>query len=281
MFPVLTQLAALVPTATLPRAFGGVTDISAAQRLAPMFGAAAHRLTHAAGALDAEKAEMQQIMAIAQPIIARASTDLVQLAQHYLADVTRLAPQMLSPHPAQHLAAAQALAALSPATLAAAGQRTQQLEAELAQPTAQLEHIAQRSPLDLDQAPDSAAGGAGSGTASTSTAGARAVAAAESQLGTPYVWGGTTPDGFDCSGLVQWSYAQAGVELPRMAHEQAVGRQVSADELQLGDLVVWDGHVAMYAGEGMMIEAGDPVQKNPVRTTNMGMGFLGFYRPTY
>ncbi|WP_018297660.1 C40 family peptidase [Corynebacterium lubricantis] len=111
-------------------------------------------------------------------------------------------------------------------------------------------------------------------------AGQAAVAAAKSQLGTPYVWGGSQPGGFDCSGLTSWAYGQAGVEIPRTAENQAVGRQVSFDELQAGDLAVWDGHVAMYAEDGMMIEAGDPVQMNPVRTENIGMGFQGFWRPT-
>lgn len=98
--------------------------------------------------------------------------------------------------------------------------------------------------------------------------------------GTPYVWGGTGNGGFDCSGLTQWAWRQAGVELPRTADAQAVGRQISAEELQAGDLVVWDGHVAMYAGNGEMVEAGSPVQTSPLRTTNMGMGFKGFWRPT-
>ncbi|WP_230208619.1 C40 family peptidase [Corynebacterium bouchesdurhonense] len=116
--------------------------------------------------------------------------------------------------------------------------------------------------------------------AAGSSAGAAAVAAAKSQLGTPYVWGGSQPGGFDCSGLTSWAYRQAGVELPRTAASQAVGRQVSYAELQPGDLVLWEGHAAMYAGDGMMIEAGDPVQLNPVRTSNLGMAFLGFWRPT-
>ena len=121
----------------------------------------------------------------------------------------------------------------------------------------------------------------GGGTSESGSArGEAAVAAARTQLGTPYVWGGTQPGGFDCSGLTQWAYRQAGVEIPRTAEEQAVGRAVSAEELQPGDLAVWDGHVAMYAGDGQMIEAGDPVQTNPVRTSNMGMTFKGFYRPT-
>ena len=102
-----------------------------------------------------------------------------------------------------------------------------------------------------------------------------------SAVGTPYQWGGNTPGvGLDCSGLTHWAYGQAGVEIPRTAAEQAVGRPVDGSELLPGDLVVWDGHVAMVVGDGQMVEAGDPVQVNPIRTTNMDMGFKGFWRPT-
>lgn len=118
------------------------------------------------------------------------------------------------------------------------------------------------------------------GTAGPTPAAQAAVAAAKSQIGTPYVWGGSAPGGFDCSGLTSWAYRQAGVEIPRTAAAQAVGREVSHAELLPGDLVLWTGHAAMYVGDGMMIEAGSPVQINPVRTTNMGMGFQGFWRPT-
>lgn len=115
----------------------------------------------------------------------------------------------------------------------------------------------------------------------SAAAGRAAVAAARSQLGTPYQWGGTTPGvGFDCSGFTQWAWGEAGVDIPRLAHEQAVGQQVSVNELREGDLAVWDGHVAMYAGNGELIEAGSPVSTSPLRTNNLDMNFHGFYRPT-
>ncbi|MCT1640410.1 hypothetical protein HMPREF3086_17620 [Dietzia sp. HMSC21D01] len=110
---------------------------------------------------------------------------------------------------------------------------------------------------------------------------AGAVRNALSQQGVPYVWGGTTPgQGLDCSGLTQWAYRDAGVEIPRLAQEQGVGVQVSAQDLMPGDLLVWDGHVAMYIGNGQIVEAGDPVAVSGLRTDNIGMSFYGFYRPT-
>ncbi|HET7665593.1 MAG TPA: C40 family peptidase [Mycobacterium sp.] len=110
---------------------------------------------------------------------------------------------------------------------------------------------------------------------------AEAVRRALSQLGVPYDWGGEAPGaGFDCSGLTQWAYHEAGLNLPRTADQQDVGAAVSANALLPGDLAVWDGHVAMVVGNGTMIEAGDPVKLSPIRTTNAGQGFQGFWRPT-
>ena len=120
---------------------------------------------------------------------------------------------------------------------------------------------------------------------STSTApnpvAASAVRHALTQLGVPYHWGGTAPGvGLDCSGLTQWAYHQAGLDIPRLAQEQDIGMPVDAGSLRPGDLAVWDGHVAMIVSGNQMIEAGDPVQLSAIRTTNAGQGFQGFWRPT-
>ena len=106
---------------------------------------------------------------------------------------------------------------------------------------------------------------------------ASAVRHALTQLGVPYDWGGTTPGvGLDCSGLTQWAYHEAGLNIPRLAQEQDVGAPVAAGDLRPGDLAVWDGHVAMVVGNGTMIEAGDPVKLSPIRTDQRGAGISGF-----
>ncbi|CAL9424359.1 NlpC/P60 family protein [Streptomyces sp. NPDC003642] len=109
------------------------------------------------------------------------------------------------------------------------------------------------------------------GSTAASGRGAAAVAAARSALGKPYVWGANGPTGFDCSGLMQWSYAQAGVALPRTSQAQRfAGRQVPLSEARPGDLVVYRSdasHVGMYMGNGQVIHApypGAPVRYDPV-----------------
>jgi peptidoglycan hydrolase-like protein with peptidoglycan-binding domain len=78
-------------------------------------------------------------------------------------------------------------------------------------------------------------------SASSSSAAATAVAAARSMAGTPYRYGGTGPGGFDCSGLVQWAMAKAGVSLPRTSYSQyGVGTPVTRSAIQAGDLVFFD-----------------------------------------
>lgn len=86
-----------------------------------------------------------------------------------------------------------------------------------------------------------------------------AVQAALARLGSPYVWGATGPTAFDCSGLVVWAYAQAGVSLPRTSRGQhAALRPITREELRPGDLVFAGDpvhHVAIYLGDGRVVHA--------------------------
>ena len=95
------------------------------------------------------------------------------------------------------------------------------------------------------------------------------VAAAHSAIGVPYVWGGQTMAGFDCSGLTMWAHAQAGISIPRTSITQRnAGRPVPMGEQQPGDIAWTFGHVGLYIGGGMMIEAqqtGTNVMISPVR----------------
>lgn len=95
------------------------------------------------------------------------------------------------------------------------------------------------------------------GKGSGSSAAAVAARIAMGYQGVNYVWGGTTPSGFDCSGLVQYSFRQAGISLPRTSQQQMrVGIPVSRSELQVGDLVFpHSGHVGIYVGNGCMVHA--------------------------
>lgn len=89
------------------------------------------------------------------------------------------------------------------------------------------------------------------------TGDAAVVAEAEKYLGVPYVWGGTTPSGFDCSGLVQYVYAQLGIALPRNSEAQYEFGTVTTSPVP-GDIVHYSGHVGIYIGNGMMIHAPKP-----------------------
>jgi cell wall-associated NlpC family hydrolase len=89
--------------------------------------------------------------------------------------------------------------------------------------------------------------------------GSTIVSIAARYVGVPYVYGGTTPDGFDCSGFTSYVYAQVGISLPRTSGAQgSVGTKVPRSEAQPGDLIWTPGHISIYAGDNMQIDAPRP-----------------------
>ena len=98
----------------------------------------------------------------------------------------------------------------------------------------------------------------------------KAVEVALSKLGIAYAWGANGPDNFDCSGLMQWSYKQAGLNFPRVSWDQiGAGPKVDIDEAKPGDIVGYSGggHVAMYIGDGKVVHApqtGDVIKISPI-----------------
>jgi peptidoglycan DL-endopeptidase CwlO len=138
----------------------------------------------------------------------------------------------------------------------------------------------------------SSTGAAGTGAANESAVPASQLdtmlKAAMSRQGLPYVWGGDGPGVFDCSGLVQWSFRQAGIVMPRVAADQALtGPSVPVSQLQAGDLLFYHtdptdptyiSHVAIYLGNGWMIQAPEPGEDVQVVPAAFGSEFAGAVR---
>lgn len=169
--------------------------------------------------------------------------------------------------------------------------------AELEQIRAEARAAEEARQAELTAAREAAAAAAAATTAAAPAAGAAAGAAAaapasvnvpsdgsivglaQSQLGVPYVWGGTSPStGFDCSGFTVWVYGQAGYYLPHSSNAQAGhGTPVPASAVAPGDLLVWPGHVAIHAGGGQIIHAA--TSGKPVKYSNYAAMVAAFGTP--
>ena len=113
---------------------------------------------------------------------------------------------------------------------------------------------------------------ASAGSSTVSVSGGSIAGNAAKYLGVPYVYGGTSPAGFDCSGLIYYAAKEAGISLPRTSQAQStLGSYVSVSDLQAGDLVFWGSvgnayHVGVYIGNGQYIHAPEPGQNVTVQS---------------
>lgn len=117
------------------------------------------------------------------------------------------------------------------------------------------------------------------------TLGARAARIALNAVGVPYSWGGASPaSGFDCSGLVHWTYGRLGVELPHSSYAlYELGRRVPRTRMKPGDILFFYGlgHVGLYLGHGRMVhapESGRSVEVVNLRRSYYGRGFVAARR---
>jgi cell wall-associated NlpC family hydrolase len=231
--------------------------------------AAAQAKADADSAAAAAQAQVEEV--------ARQQTDLQSQIDQYKADFDRLSAeeQERARKLAEEQAAAAAAAAAREAAAAEAAQAAQAAQAEQASSAAPATAAAAErqapaasratrsapapaAPAAAAPAPapapaEDAAPVAASGAAGT------AVAAAMAKRGSPYVWAAAGPSSFDCSGLVQYAYAAAGVSLPHSSRAQAsMGRAVSRGDLQPGDLIAFGSpvyHIGIYIGNGQMVHA--------------------------
>ncbi|MDX6533385.1 MAG: peptidoglycan DL-endopeptidase CwlO [Gaiellales bacterium] len=147
------------------------------------------------------------------------------------------------------------------------------LENRKAQISREIQNLIEQAQARADAAANAAAGGGGGVNIPippSSTLGGQAAAIAMQYLGTPYVWGGSTPSGFDCSGFTMYVWGQLGVGLPHNAAAQyGVGVSVPRDALEPGDLVFFDGlgHVGIYVGNNAFVHSphsGDVVKVSTI-----------------
>ncbi len=188
---------------------------------------------------------------------------------------------------AQIATQANPLAASSTTSTTTTTEPSSQSDTTTTTPPAQSEGTSQAQPAVIGGASSSSGSSSGGGVPPPLPGAAIAVKTALAQVGKPYVWGGAGPDVFDCSGLVMYAWAAAGVYLPHFTVYQYNDTvRISPSELEPGDLVFWDipgdppsdmpGHVAMYIGNGMVVAAdhtGAPVRVESMYHDGIPMGY--------
>ena len=224
-------------------------------------GGSTQSLEHSAGTLS--------IGPTARAAALAAQNAPIEVGADVIADADTLAVSEVTveaPGPSEEELAAQAAAEAQAQAEQAAAQA--QAQAEQAAAQAQAEQAAQAEAEQAQEAPVQAAPAvsteddAAEATAVSAPAavpqgvGSGAVAIGSNYLGTPYVWGGGGPGGFDCSGFVSYVYAQMGISLPHQSGDILnSGTVISASEARPGDILWWPGHVGIYAGDGQVLHS--------------------------
>ena len=189
---------------------------------------------------------------LAAQAAAEAQAQAEQAAAEAQAEAEQAAAQAAAEAQAQaEQAAAQAQAQAEQAAAQAQAEQAAQAEAEQAQ-----EAPVQAAPAVSTEDDTAETTAVSAPAAVPQGVGSGAVAIGSNYLGTPYVWGGGGPGGFDCSGFVSYVYAQMGISLPHQSGDILnSGTVISASEARPGDILWWPGHVGIYAGDGQVLHS--------------------------
>lgn len=210
--------------------------------------------------LESDKAKIESLKSDAE----KSASDLQQTLE---ANKDKLA-QLAASEDAAKAAAATAAVAATPSASS-----TSTASSSAASSSANTSTTSASSSASASQAP-------ASNTSSVSVSGGSIASNAAKYIGVPYVYGGTSPSGFDCSGLIYYAAKEAGISLPRTSQAQStLGSYVSVSDLQAGDLVFWGGvgsayHVGIYIGGGQYLHAPAPGQ-------NVTIQSMAYFAPSF
>ncbi|EPC61296.1 hypothetical protein GKD24_11475 [Lactobacillus paracasei] len=210
--------------------------------------------------LESDKAKIESLKSDAE----KSASDLQQTLE---ANKDKLA-QLAASEDAAKAAAATAAVAATPSASS-----TSTASSSAASSSANTSTTSASSSASASQAP-------ASNTSSVSVSGGSIASNAAKYIGVPYVYGGTSPSGFDCSGLIYYAAKEAGINLPRTSQAQStLGSYVSVSDLQAGDLVFWGGvgsayHVGIYIGGGQYLHAPAPGQSVTIQS-------MAYFAPSF
>lgn len=210
--------------------------------------------------LESDKAKIESFKSDAE----KSASDLQQTLE---ANKDKLA-QLAASEDAAKAAAATAAVAATPSASS-----TSTASSSAASSSANTSTTSASSSASASQAP-------ASNTSSVSVSGGSIASNAAKYIGVPYVYGGTSPSGFDCSGLIYYAAKEAGINLPRTSQAQStLGSYVSVSDLQAGDLVFWGGvgsayHVGIYIGGGQYLHAPAPGQSVTIQS-------MAYFAPSF